>query len=65
LQIASFLRRNPDFRREPVDAAADVIPAEFINAEGDLRTLPHFWPSEEPRLAGLDGFFAARLVRQG
>lgn len=65
LQIASFLRRNPDFRREPVDAAADAIPAEFINAEGDLRTLPHFWPSEDPRLAGLDGFFATRLVRQG
>jgi 16S rRNA (cytosine967-C5)-methyltransferase len=64
-QIAPFLRRNPDFRREPIDAEADAIPAEFINADGDLRTLPHFWPAEEPRLAGLDGFFAARLVKQG
>ncbi len=64
-QIAAFLRRNPDFRREPVDPVADAIPAEFINADGDLRTLPHFWPSEDARLSGLDGFFAARLVRQG
>ena len=64
-QIAAFLRRNPDFRREPIDPVADAIPAEFINADGDLRTLPHFWPSEDARLSGLDGFFAARLVRQG
>jgi 16S rRNA (cytosine967-C5)-methyltransferase len=64
-QIASFLRRNPDFHREPIEARADGIPAEFINAEGDLRTLPFFWPSEDSRLSGLDGFFAARLVKAG
>jgi 16S rRNA (cytosine967-C5)-methyltransferase len=62
-QIAAFLRRNPDFRREPV-TAADGVPAEFINREGDLRTLPSMWPNLEPRLAGIDGFFAARLLRQ-
>ena len=61
-QIAAFLRRNPDFRRAPV-TAADGVPAEFINAEGELRTLPCHWPNEDPRLAGIDGFFAARLVR--
>jgi 16S rRNA (cytosine967-C5)-methyltransferase len=63
MQIAAFLRRQPDFRREAIDAETDAIPAEFINAEGDLRTLPHYWPAEETRLAGLDGFFAARLVK--
>ncbi len=62
-QIAAFLRRNPDFRRDPV-TPADGVPAEFINRDGDLRTLPCFWPNEDPRLAGIDGFFAARLVRQ-
>jgi 16S rRNA (cytosine967-C5)-methyltransferase len=61
-QIAAFLRRNPDFRRDPV-TEADGVPAEFINRDGDLRTLPCFWPNAEPRLAGIDGFFAARLVR--
>jgi 16S rRNA (cytosine967-C5)-methyltransferase len=39
------------------------VPAEFINKDGDLRTLPNFWPDEESRLAGIDGFFAARLIR--
>lgn len=61
-QIAAFLRRNPDFRREPV-TAADGVPTEFINKDGDLRTLPSYWPNEDARLAGIDGFFAARLVR--
>lgn len=62
-QIASFLRRNPDFRRDPV-TPADGVPSEFINRDGDLRTLPCYWPNEDPRLAGIDGFFASRLVRQ-
>ncbi len=61
-QIAAFLRRNPDFRREPV-TVEEGIPAEFINKDGDLRTLPGYWPNEESRLAGIDGFFASRLVR--
>jgi 16S rRNA (cytosine967-C5)-methyltransferase len=64
-QVAAFLRRNPDFRRNPIDPVAENIPPEFVNAEGDLRTLPSYWPSDEPRLAGIDGFFAARMVRQG
>ncbi|MGJ0393682.1 MAG: RsmB/NOP family class I SAM-dependent RNA methyltransferase [Methylocystis sp.] len=62
-QIAAFLRRNPDFRREAI-TASEGVPAGFINRDGDLRTLPCFWPNEDSRLAGIDGFFAARLVRQ-
>ena len=63
-QIAQYLRRNPEFRRDPV-TAADGVPAEFISADGDLRTLPSFWSDADARLSGVDGFFAARLVRQG
>jgi 16S rRNA (cytosine967-C5)-methyltransferase len=37
---------------------------ELLSAEGDLRTLPCHLPDEDPRLAGLDGFYAARLRRQ-
>ena len=37
--------------------------AEFINADGDLRTLPLHLPDPDPRWAGLDGFYAARLTR--
>lgn len=61
-QIAQFLRRSPEFRRAPLSPGVDA-PAEFITTDGDLRTLPCFWPNENPRLAGIDGFFAARLVR--
>jgi 16S rRNA (cytosine967-C5)-methyltransferase len=63
-QIAAFLRRNPDFKRLPIAPDADGILREFINAEGDLRTLPHQLPNENPRLAGLDGFFAARVQKR-
>jgi 16S rRNA (cytosine967-C5)-methyltransferase len=63
-QIAAFLRRQPDMRRAPIDPAADAIPPEFVTEEGDLRTLPSHWPAEESRLAGVDGFFAVRLVRR-
>ena len=65
MQIAAFLRRNPDFKRAPIDATEDGVPSEFVNLDGDLRTLPHFLPNENSRLAGVDGFFAARLVRRG
>ena len=37
--------------------------AEIVTAEGDLRTLPCHLPRDEPRLGGLDGFYAARLVK--
>jgi 16S rRNA (cytosine967-C5)-methyltransferase len=36
---------------------------ELVTPEGELRTLPCHLPDEEPRMGGLDGFFAARLTR--
>ena len=38
--------------------------AEFITPAGDLRTLPSQWDNPDPRLGGLDGFYAARLERR-
>ncbi|HEY8063429.1 MAG TPA: transcription antitermination factor NusB [Methylosinus sp.] len=64
-QIASFLRRHPEMKRAPIDPTTEDIPAEFVTPDGDLRTLPSYWPNEDKRLAGLDGFFAARLVLRG
>jgi 16S rRNA (cytosine967-C5)-methyltransferase len=47
------------WRRAPL-AVGDVAGAdEFITETGDLRTLPSHWSE----VGGLDGFFAARLVR--
>ena len=37
--------------------------AEFITKDGDLRTLPCHFPDSDSRLAGLDGFYAAKLLR--
>ncbi len=65
LQIASLLRRNPDVLRSPIAPAEVGDMADVINENGELRTLPSHLPADDPRLAGLDGFFAARLVRRG
>ena len=35
-----------------------------LNAAGELRTLPTHLPDADPRFAGIDGFFAARLRRR-
>jgi len=63
LQIAALLRRNPDVSRVPIEPAEVGGLAEILDASGDLRTLPSHLPGPDPRLAGLDGFFAARLAR--
>jgi len=63
LQIQSFLRRNPDISRLPIEPAEVGGLAEILNESGDMRTLPSHLPADNPRLSGLDGFFAARLVR--
>jgi 16S rRNA (cytosine967-C5)-methyltransferase len=55
--------RDPRVRRQPVTAADVSGIAEFVSPAGDLRTLPCHLPDPEPRLAGLDGFYATRLIR--
>lgn len=52
--VAEVLRQG--WRRAPLK---DEIPAEFITADGDMRTHPGHWPE----IGGLDGFYAARLLR--
>jgi 16S rRNA (cytosine967-C5)-methyltransferase len=64
MQIAALLRRNPDVLRMPILPEEVGGRAEIVNGEGEMRTLPSHLPAEEPRLAGLDGFFAARLIRR-
>lgn len=62
-QIAALLRRNPDVVRFPITPKEVGDLAGLINANGEVRTLPSFLPADDPRLAGLDGFFIARLTR--
>jgi len=64
-QVAAALRRNPDVRRSPVEPGQIGGLAECLSAAGDLRTLPSQLWGDDPRRSGLDGFFAARLVKSG
>ena len=64
MQIAALLRRNPDMVRLPVTPDEVGGLAMCLNGAGELRTLPNFLALGEPRLSGMDGFFAARLVRR-
>jgi len=63
-QIAALLRRNPDVRRIPISPAEVGGLDECLNPLGELRALPCHLQGPEPRLSGLDGFFAARLERR-
>ncbi len=63
-QILALLRRNPDIMRSPIMADDVGGLRELVNENGELRTLPSHIPAEDARRAGLDGFFAARLVRK-
>jgi 16S rRNA (cytosine967-C5)-methyltransferase len=62
-QIADLLARDSRIARVPIAAGEVSGHAEFLNAAGELRTLPTHLPDPEPRWGGLDGFFAARLKR--
>lgn len=62
-QIEALLAREPGVRRKPIQRDDIGGIAQFLNPEGDLRTLPSQWEDPDPRMGGLDGFFAARLER--
>ncbi len=61
-QAEAFLRRSPEFARVPVTAEELFGHAEWINEQGDLRTLPSHLSDK----GGMDGFYApavqARLI---
>lgn len=53
-QIEAFFSRTPGWQRQPIAAGEAGIDPQLLTKAGDLRTLPSL---------GLDGFFAARLIR--
>jgi 16S rRNA (cytosine967-C5)-methyltransferase len=61
--IAALLATEAGVRRMPIEAGEVAGLAEILNAEGDMRTLPCHLPHADPRLGGLDGFYAARLIK--
>ena len=50
--------------RAPITAGEVFGRSEFITPQGDLRTLPCHLSDADPRRAGLDGFYAARLRKR-
>ena len=62
--VDDLLARETSVRRAPVDAGEIDDRAEFVTRKGDLRTLPCHLPDPDSRRAGLDGFYAARLVKR-
>ena len=61
--IAALLAADPAMRRVPIESGEVAGLEQTINPQGDLRTLPCHLPHQDPRLGGLDGFYAARLVK--
>jgi 16S rRNA (cytosine967-C5)-methyltransferase len=59
-RVAAFLARNEAFVRRRVEPTEIGGDAALISDDGDLVTLPCNWATQ----GGLDGFYAARLVRQ-
>src|SRR5262249_30416728 len=61
--VADRLAADSRLRRRPVLAAEVGGLDPLLTAVGDLRTLPCHLPDPNPQLAGMDGFYAARLAR--
>ena len=53
-------------RRSPIRADELAGHGELLTPQGELRTLPCYWAYDpEPRMGGLDGFYAARISDAG
>jgi 16S rRNA (cytosine967-C5)-methyltransferase len=64
-QISALLQRSPALRRSPIRPDELAGHGELLTPQGELRTLPCYWAYDpEPRMGGLDGFFAARMTRE-
>ncbi len=62
--VTGLFAATPDLRRMPIASSEIFGRDEFITGAGDLRTLPCHFPDSDSRLAGIDGFYAARLVKR-
>jgi 16S rRNA (cytosine967-C5)-methyltransferase len=62
-QVDALLSRSLPLRRRPITKDEVFGMADWLSPIGDLRTLPCHLPDRDGRMAGLDGFYAARLER--
>jgi 16S rRNA (cytosine967-C5)-methyltransferase len=64
-QIAALLVRNEALRLDAIAPDELYGQSEWIEPSGCLRTFPYELRLDGPEWSGMDGFFAARLVRAG
>jgi 16S rRNA (cytosine967-C5)-methyltransferase len=60
-RVEALLRSGAPVERRPVTAEEIGTPAEWVTADGDLRTVPFHLAEYD----GVDGFYGARLVKTG
>jgi 16S rRNA (cytosine967-C5)-methyltransferase len=71
--VRDLLSSNSNLRRQPIAAAEihaiksleleNLEVGQWLTPDGDLRTLPCHLSGPDSRMAGLDGFYVARLQR--
>jgi len=61
--VEALLAADSRMRRRPISPDEVSRLSSVLTPAGDLRTLPCHLPDPNPRLAGLDGFYAARIER--
>ncbi len=63
--IATALQENAKLERMPFAAGEFPIVDGFLDVDGAVRTTPAGLPDQDPKRAGLDGFYAVRLRVKG
>ena len=63
LLVAAFLAEHSDFVLDPVRPGEIAGADPFIAPDGTIRTTPADLDLGRPGISGLDGFFAARMLR--
>jgi 16S rRNA (cytosine967-C5)-methyltransferase len=62
-QLDRLLAACSDLKFVPISPEEIGGRSEWIDLQGALRTLPHYLQLSDPDLSGMDGFYAARLVK--
>jgi 16S rRNA (cytosine967-C5)-methyltransferase len=62
--VDDLLAREPRMRRVAITAGEVFGRDELISNHDDLRTLPCYFPDSDSRFAGIDGFYAVRLLKR-
>jgi 16S rRNA (cytosine967-C5)-methyltransferase len=62
-QIERLLAERSDVSQAPFTPEEVAGRGEWLDLHGALRTLPHYLQLSDPELSGMDGFYAARLIK--